>query len=87
MKLRYELVKRVIAGETFLVPIGDAALRYSGLFALNEVGAFLWDALPEADDAAALVERILEEYDVSREQAEADTSAFLAKLREMEIIF
>lgn len=86
MKIRYELIKRTIAGETFLVPIGDAAMRYSGLFALNEVGVFLWDALPAAKDDNALVDRVLEEYDVSREQAEADTAEFLAKLRELEII-
>lgn len=86
MKIRYEFVKREIAGETFLVPVGEAAKRYSGLFALTEVAALIWDNLPAAEDDRALTDLILREYDVTEEQASADVAEFLAKLREMEII-
>ena len=44
MKIRYEFVARSIAGEHFLVPIGEAARQFSGMFAMNELGAFLWEA-------------------------------------------
>ena len=86
MTIRYEFVKREIGGESFLVPIGEAAHRYSGLFALNEVGAFLWDRLPAAESEEELVAAILEEYEVTKEEAAADTAAFLEKLRGMEIL-
>lgn len=86
MKLKLEFVKREIAGENFLVPVGKAAKTYSGLFALNELAAFIWDRLPEAEDEEAIVSAILDEYDVSYDDAKADTEEFLAKLREMEII-
>lgn len=86
MKLKLEFVKREIAGEHFLVPVGKAAKTYSGLFALNELAAFIWDKLPEAEDEEAIVSAILDEYDVSYDDAKADTDEFLAKLREMEII-
>lgn len=86
MKIRFEFVKREIAGEFFLVPIGEAAKKFTGMFALNEVGAFIWDILPDAENEEAIVKKVLEEYDVSAETAEADTAEFLNKLREMEIL-
>lgn len=86
MKIHYEFVKRDIAGESFLVPIGEAAKKFSGLFALNELGEFLWKNIPGAADEAELVERVLGEYEVGRDEAEKDTAAFMDKLREMEIV-
>ena len=86
MKIKYEFIKREIAGDVFLVPIGEAVKHYSGLFALNEVGSFIWDVLEKCEDDAAIVDAVLEEYDVPREQAEADVAEFLGKIRDMGII-
>ena len=86
MKTKKEFVLRNIAGDTILVPLGNTALDVNGLIILNELAAFIWENLPEAADEAAIVSRILEEYEVSREEAEADTADFLAKLRELDII-
>ena len=86
MKIKYEFVKREIAGEFFLVPIGEAAKKFTGMFAMNEVGAFIWDILPEAENDEAVVKKILAEYDVEPETAAADAGEFLNKLREMNII-
>lgn len=86
MKIQYEFVKREVAGENFLVPIGEAAKKFTGMFAMNEVGAFIWDNLPEAEDDEAIVKKLLEEYDVVPETAAADAKAFLDKLREMGIL-
>ena len=86
MKLKYEFVKREIAGDTFLVPIGEGAKKFSGLFALNELAAFIWDKLPEAADDNDVVDMILEEYDVSREEAAEDVGEVLSQLRGMGVI-
>lgn len=86
MKLKLEFVKREIAGESFLVPVGKTAKMYNGLFALNELAAFIWDKLPEAEDEACIVNAILDEYDVSPDDAKADTREFLGKLTEMGIL-
>ena len=86
MNIKLEFIRRDIAGETFLVPIGEASKKYSGLIAVNELGAFIWDALPEAENAASIVKKICEEYEVEEEEAAKDTEEFLGKLREMEII-
>ena len=86
MKIKKELIKREIAGETILVPVGKTVFDSNGLFALNEVGGFLWDLLPQAETEDALLEAVLAEYDVSAQEAAKDIAEFLNKLRQMEII-
>ena len=86
MEIKKELIKRDIAGDTVLVPVGHTVYEANGLFVLNEVGAFLWDLLPKAQNRQELLEAILAEYEVSEQEAGKDLDAFLTKLEEMEII-
>ena len=66
--------------------MGKAVYDNNGLFFLTEVGAFLWDLLPEAESEETLMEAVLAEYDVDADTAKADIQAFLEKLTAMEII-
>lgn len=86
MKIKKELISREIAGERFLVPVGKSVYDSNGLFLLTEVGAFIWDLIPEAQDPEALVSAVLNAYEVDEATARADIDAFLAKLTELDII-
>ena len=86
MIIKKELIKREIAGDTILVPVGKTVLDSNGLFVLNELGAFIWDLLPNAEDEETICKAILAEYDVSAEEAAKDVAEFMAMLRKMEII-
>lgn len=86
MIIKKELICREIAGDRFLVPIGKTVYDSNGLFVLTEVGAFIWDLLPNVTDARQIVEALLGEYDVDEETATQDVLQFLQKLTEMEII-
>ena len=86
MKINKQLIKRDIAGDTILVPVGKTVYDSNGLFVLNEVATFIWDILTDCETQEEIVAKILEEYDVSREEAENDTAEFLGKLRDMQII-
>lgn len=86
MIIKKELIKRDIAGDTILVPVGKTVYDSNGLFVLNELGAFIWDVLPKAETEAEIVEAVLNEYDVTAEEASRDIGEFLDKLRKMEII-
>ena len=86
MRIKKELIKRQIAGDTILVPVGQAVYQSNGLFVLNEVGAFLWDLLPEAETSEDLCRKILAEYEVEEETARNDVEAFLEMLRKLDII-
>lgn len=86
MKIRKELLKREVGGEAFLVPLGKTVYDSNGLFVLTELGAFIWDLLPEADSADQILEKILLAYEVEEAVARADLEDFLNKLREMNIL-
>lgn len=86
MTIKKELIKREIAGDTILVPVGKTVYDSNGLFVLNELGAFIWDVLPQAQSEADICKAVLAEYDVSEEEAAKDIAQFLDKLRSMDII-
>ena len=87
MKIKKNLIKRNIAGDVILVPVGSASLDIKGLISLNETAEVIWDALPEAEDKADLVKAVTDVYDVDAAIAEGDVGAFLEKLRELDIIW
>ena len=86
MNIKKELISREIAGERFLVPVGKTVYDSHGLFILTEVGGFIWDLLPEAEDSEQIVAAVLDSYDVDEVTARADVAACLAKLTELDII-
>lgn len=86
MIIKKELIKREIAGETVLVPVGKSVYDANGLFVMNELAAFIWDLLPNVDTEAEICKAVLAEYDVSEETAARDVAEFLDKLRQMGIL-
>lgn len=86
MIIKKDLIKREIAGDTILIPVGKTVYDSHGLFAMNELAAFLWDLLPGADSEEELVNAVLAEYEVTREEAARDIREFLDKLRSMGIL-
>ncbi len=86
MIIKKELIKREIAGDTILVPVGKTVLDSNGLFVLNELGAFIWEVLPRMETEEAICEAILAEYEVTPEEAAKDVAEFLEKLRQLNII-
>ena len=86
MIIKKELIKREIAGDTILVPVGSAVYDSNGLFVLNELASFIWDLIPEAESEEDILNAVLNEYEVEKEVAEKDIEEFLSKLQKMEII-
>ena len=86
MIIKKELIKRDIAGEVFLVPVGKSMYDSNGLFILTELGAFIWDLLPNAESEDAIVSAVLAEYEVDEATARADIREFLKKLEDLGIL-
>lgn len=86
MQIQQQFVLRQILDEYVLVPVGETAESFHGMAGLNEVGARIWELLPDAPDEEALVRTLLEEYDVEEPQLRADVKEFLGKLREAHIL-
>ena len=73
-----DVVKRHVAGETFLIPIRDRLADMRNIYVLHGVGEFIWDRLGE--DAEGICEAVAAEYAVGREDAKRDTEEFLSEL-------
>lgn len=86
MNIKKELIRREIAGDVILVPVGKTALENNGLFTLNELGSFLWDRLDGAKDETDLLRAVLEEYEVSEPEALEDIRSFLKDLTDLGIL-
>lgn len=83
MKTKDGFVLRKVGKEQVVVAIGEAATLLNGLIKLNASGVVLWKQLEQGAQQSELVDALLEKYDITREQAEADVDAFLKPLFEI----
>ena len=73
-------VAREVAGEFIAVPV-DSSVG-SNIIVLNEVSKFLWDELKSAKTFDELLDAVMKNYDVPKEEAETDLKEFLMQLIE-----
>jgi Coenzyme PQQ synthesis protein D (PqqD) len=75
-----EFVTRSIAGETIVVPVRGQVGDLDAIYNLNETGAFIWDQIDGRKSVTQVVEALRAEFEVSPEEAEKETSEFIAGL-------
>ena len=86
MKLSGTFVVRQAVDEILAIPVGDAALRVSGMISLNEVSRVIWSCLEQGAQPQDMVTAVTETFDVSPEEAARDIEAFLSRLRELNLL-
>ena len=77
------IVSRRIADEMILVPIQRKVEEVECLYTLNEVGARIWELLDGRRSLRAVLEALVEEFDVSEPQAEEDLIGVIEQLKEI----
>jgi len=75
------MVGRRIAGEYILVPLVGKGADIDSIFNLNRVGAFVWEQLDGRRNGSAIVDGLVERFEVDRETAETDYLTFIEQLR------
>lgn len=84
MKIKSGFLLRKVSEAYVVVAVGDAAKDFNGIITLNSTSAFLWEKLIEnCDSKEALVNALLEEYDVEKSVAEKGVDTFIERLREV----
>ena len=86
MTIKKDMILRKVGVDIILVPVGNALKDHNGFFMLTESACFLWNNLTECNSVEELAKKLFDEYDVTEEQALADTKEFIDKLVELEII-
>jgi hypothetical protein len=79
-------VFRQIDDETILVPIKDNLGDMGSIYNLNEVGAFVWKHLNGRASLTEIRHMILDRFEVSESEANADLSDFVEQLKEIDAI-
>lgn len=84
---RYEkspsIVARQIAGELLLVPIRKTVGDIDSIYALNEVARRIWELLDGKRSVGQIRDIIVDEFETSPEEAEADVLEFLHELEQV----
>ena len=82
MKLRADALEwREVEGEVVALDV-----RTSQYLAINRTGAVLWPLLVDGTDRDALVAAVLDGFEVDAATAERDVDAFVAALREQDLL-
>lgn len=80
------IVSRKIADEYILVPIRKNVGDLESIYTLNEVGARIWELMDGKTKIGDIKERLVEEHDVTPEEAEKDILEYMQQLEEIKAI-
>ncbi len=87
LELRFKrnenFVFRKIGDEMILVPIKDNVGDMGYIYNFNELAAFVWENLDGKDRLQDIKNSIVEEFEVSAQQAEEDLCEFVDDLKEI----
>lgn len=77
MKKKPGFALRSVCGEEFLIAEGLENIDFSKLISLNESSAFLWSKVADDEEftVQSLVALLLDEYEVTEQQATEDVAA------------
>jgi hypothetical protein len=90
LERRYEkdpdMVFRDIEGEMILVPIRRRTADLESIYTLNETGSRIWELIDGQHTLKEIRDIIVQEYDVTPEETEADLVELMAYLEEIEAV-
>ena len=81
VKLKKDIEVTVLNGEKAMVDFATG--KY---YIVKGVGNVIWDMIQEEISVNDIIEKLLKEYDVSREECERSVKEFLEKLEEADFI-
>lgn len=78
MKIKTGFELRDVCGEKVIIATGIENIDFSRMISLNESAAFLWENIQDKEfDAETLAELLLQEYEVDKADALADSQKLL----------
>ncbi len=81
LKRTPDVIERTVADETFLLPVRGELARTVEMFALSDVGRFIWHRADGSRRLSDFVAEVVREFDVDEERARADVAAFVEQMR------
>lgn len=79
IKLTFETME--LDNQIVAVPVGEQVDVFRGVLKLNETAAFIFSCLEQDTTEANIVDALVKEYDVSKEEATEDVCKCIAEFR------
>ena len=86
MKLNKLYVVKNIAGETVIVPTGNAIENFNGLISANEVAGFIWNQVENCETPEDMVKLVMDEFEGDPDVIRKEVLEFLETLRKVGMI-
>lgn len=80
MKIKEGFILRNVAGNSVVVPIGQASIDFNGMMSLNDTGAFIFEKMIEGISREELIKAVIEKYQIEEELAQKDVDNFIKKV-------
>jgi hypothetical protein len=77
------IVYRKIADECLLIPIHQNVADMESIYVLNEVGGRIWELIDGRRQLGEIRDFLVDEFEVSSQEAETDLTAFIDQLQEI----
>jgi hypothetical protein len=86
LKAKSGFVLRDVVGEKILMPVGENITKFNGAVLLNTVSAFVWEKMQEPVSREALLQAVLDKFEVDEETASRDLDRLLETFAEIGIL-
>lgn len=77
---------RELAGRYVILPVGGNPDSFNGMVQMNKTGGFLWECMESEQSKENLIEMLMNQYEVGREDAEKDVINFIEQLSQVGIL-
>ncbi|MBE7092803.1 MAG: PqqD family protein [Clostridiales bacterium] len=84
MKIKDCFVLKNIAGINTVIST-NSKTTFEGMITLNDTGVFMWKLLQDGITLDALVEKMVEEYEIDKAVAQKDAQSFIDKLSTIDV--
>ena len=81
-----DVLTRKVAGETLLIPVRGNLADMQRIFALNELGEFIFGRLDGKTTLGRIAEDVVSAFTVAAAEAERDVRAFVSELRKADLV-
>ena len=80
MRIKDEYVLRRIADENIVIAVGEKVVEFSGMIAINDTTARIWEYLCEERTFDEVLGHVLSLYDIDEETAKSDLAKLIAQM-------
>jgi len=81
-----ELAWRIIDNETIIIPLDEQTADFEKMELLNDTATRIWELIDGKNNLKEIIEKICEEYEVEKLEAEKEVLSFVNKLEKKNLI-